>query len=255
MNRNRFIKIAVLLLGFFIFSGTTPWLAIEGKVVAIQGDKVKIKYEGKYAPRVGDKVSIGFRLDNEFVPVEGDWKVVDVNAEFFWAGAKGSGAGKPGLDYSAGVSTRNPQKRADLGPKQKKKDKGGNCIPFIPALKASVEKLRFFESGYGKVDPSLRMYKRRFSAKNSRYINWEILLKHPMPNQKIDFKINAKYYRPDGRLYAENNMNTYIAPKWAESQHFTGWGSKNPGTWKEGKYTVEIFVKDQKVAQGSFTVY
>ncbi|MFC1580157.1 hypothetical protein ACFL4N_04530 [Thermodesulfobacteriota bacterium] len=255
MTRDSSIKIAILLLGFFIFSASTPWLGIDGKVVEVQGGKVKIIFEGKYVPRIGDKVSIGFRLGNDFIPVEGNWKIIDINAEFAWASAKGSGAGKPGLDYEASVSTQNPQKRADLGPKQKKKDKGGNYIPFIPALKASVEKLRFFESGYGKVDPSLRMYKKRFSAKNSRYINWEILLKHPMPNQKTDFKINAKYYRPDGRLYAENNMNTYIDPKWTESQHFSGWGSKNPGTWKEGKYTVEIFVKDQKVAQESFTVY
>jgi len=122
MNTDQIKKIAILLFGFLIFSGTTPWLGIDGKVVEVQGKKVKIIFEGKYLPRIGDKVSIGFRLDNQFIPVEGDWKIVDINAEFAWASAEGAGAGKPGLDYEASVSTQNPQKRSNLVSTEKNAD-------------------------------------------------------------------------------------------------------------------------------------
>jgi len=164
MNRFKLINIAILMLGFFIFSGTTPWLGIDGKVVEVQGKKVKIIFEGKYVPRIGDKVSIGFRLGNDFIPVEGNWKIIDINAEFAWASAKGSGAGKPGLDYEASVSTQNPQKRADLGRSKKKKGKDVNYIPFIPALKANVENLRFFECGKSWPEFGQRVYKDRRSS-------------------------------------------------------------------------------------------
>jgi hypothetical protein len=254
MYRDRFIKIAILLLCFLIFSGTEPWLGIDGKVVEVQDKKVKIIFEGRFVPRIGDKVSIGFRLDNQFIPVEGNWKIVDINAEFAWASAKGAGAGKPGLDYEASVSTQNPQMRADLGRAQKKKGKDVNYIPFIPALKAKVEKLRFFESGNNLPAVGQRTYKNRFPAKSTRRINWEVQLKHPAPKQRTDFKITAKYYYPDGSLFTEHLLETYLDPEWTGSQHASGWGWNQQGNWKIGEYTVEIFVKDQKVAHGSFTV-
>jgi len=76
-----------------------------------------------------------------------------------------------------------------------------------------------------------------------------------MPNRKINFKITAKYYYPDGSLFTEHHIKTHIDAKGSESQHATGWGWNEPGNWKVGEYTVEIFVKDQKVTHGSFTVY
>jgi hypothetical protein len=255
MNRDRLIKIGILLLGFLVFLGTTPWIAIEGKVVEVQGGKAKIQYEGKYAPSINDKVDIGFKIGNDFVPVEGDWRVVDVNEQFFWAGAKGPGAGTPGLDYLATASTRNPQKRADLARPQKQKDKSGNYIPFIPTLKAHVESLRFFESGDNLPAAGARIYNDRFPQKSTRRINWELQLKHPAPGQKTDFKITAKYYFPDGSLFTEHHLETYLDATWTGSQHASGWGWTEPGNWKLGRYTVEIFVKYQKIAHGAFTVY
>ena len=255
MKRESFIEITILLLAFLIFSASTPWLAIQGKVVEVQGGKVKIKYEGQYAPRIGDEVDIGFKIGNDFVPVEGDWKVVDVNEQFFWASAKGPGTGTPGLDYLAAVSTRNPQKRADLGQAKEQMDKGGNYIPFIPTLKANVENLRFFESGDYLPAASARVYNDRFPQKSTRRINWELQLKHPAPGQKTDFKITAKYYLPDGSLFTEHHLETYLGATWTGSQHASGWGWSEPGHWKVGEYTVEIFVKYQKIAHGAFTVY
>lgn len=255
MLRDNFVKIFILLLGFILFCATTPWLGISGKVVEVQGNKAKIKYEGKYAPRIGDKVAIGFKIGNDFVPVEGDWKVIDVDERYFWAGAKGAGAGKPGLDYLASVSTRNPRKRADLGQPQKQMDKSGNYIPFIPTLRANVEKLRFFESGDALPAAGSRSYKDRFPQKSTRRINWELQLKHPAPGQKNGFKITAKYYFPDGSLFTEHHLETYLDATWTGSQHASGWGWSETGKWKTGKYTVEIFVKHQKIAHGTFTVY
>jgi hypothetical protein len=85
MNRTRFIKIFILFFGFLILCGTTPRIAIEGRVVEVQGSKAKIEYEGKYAPRIGDRVSIGFKIGNDFVPVEVKWKSSYHTSGWGWA--------------------------------------------------------------------------------------------------------------------------------------------------------------------------
>jgi len=116
------IKKSVILLVLFGLILRAPLLpaatTIKGTVVDVQGSKVKIEYNGEYAPSVGDPVEIGFEIGEDFAPVEGEWKIVEVNAQFAWAQAKGSGAGTPAIDYVAVMETQNPQDRADLTPPQ-----------------------------------------------------------------------------------------------------------------------------------------
>jgi len=124
MNKRKLNKILVLVAAFFLFSVTAPLLAaettIKGKVVEVDTSRVKIEYEGQYAPNVGDMVEIGFKLGNDFIPVEGDWKIVNVSAQFAWAQAKGAGAGTPAPDYLAVIQSNNPKARLPFVSKEEK---------------------------------------------------------------------------------------------------------------------------------------
>ena len=102
----------VLLILFF----TLPALAteIKGKVVDVENSRAKIAYESDFAPREGDKVQIGFELGEDFIPVEGEWRIVKVTLDFLWAESKTTDSGTPALNYLAVIQSDNPQKRSDL---------------------------------------------------------------------------------------------------------------------------------------------
>ena len=113
------VLFVLVLAGPLLAAGIT----IKGKVAEVRGSKVKITYSGEYAPNVGERVQIGFEIGGEFIPVEGKWKIVEVESDFAWARAGGSGAGTPATDYLAVIRSSNPQKRASLAPPVKKKEK------------------------------------------------------------------------------------------------------------------------------------
>jgi len=256
MNVTRKIT-AVLLILFLGFPAIAA--EIKGKVVEVEASRAKIAYESDFAPRAGDKVQIGFEHGEDFIPVEGDWRIVKVTIDFLWAESKTADPGTPALNYLVVIQSDNPQKRSDLSSSEKKRPDDGKQIEkqqliYIPSLNAKVTELRFFESGYGVSNFAQRVYKRQFPSSSSRYINWELNLKHPKPNQRIDFEITAIYYRPDDSILRKQTKKSYIKQNWTSSYHVLGWGSKKPGTWKVGTYRVDLFIKDQKVASGSFRI-
>jgi hypothetical protein len=130
----------------------------------------------------------------------------------------------------------------------------GQPLAEIPSLNATVTELLFYESGEGYPPKKDRIYSTEFNKSQVRYINWELNLKYPRPSSKTDFKIRAKYYRQGGNLHFNQEVNSYISPKWTSSNHSGGCGNKNPDTWKIGQYRVELFVAGSKVASGSFRI-
>jgi hypothetical protein len=72
----------------------------------------------------------------------------------------------------------------------------------IPLLNARVTTLKFYESGNENVPFEQRVYKQSFASETSRYIRWELRLRHPAPGRHIDFSIIA--------IYSRRNINTSI---------------------------------------------
>jgi hypothetical protein len=118
MNIERFFRAKVLLAAALIILATASLLtagsAIQGRVAGIQGGRVKIAYEGPYAPNIGDPIEIGFKIGDDFISVEGKWKIVEVGPEFVWAEVQGGGGGEPSLGYIAVIDSTNPQSRSGL---------------------------------------------------------------------------------------------------------------------------------------------
>lgn len=125
----------------------------------------------------------------------------------------------------------------------------------IPLLSANVSELNFYEKGEENIPKQQRKYRNRFSKSDTRFIRWELNLKHPDPGRRIDFDINAVWYKPDGSVFAEQTNSTRLEATWKSSWHAQGRGWKVPGNWKPGNYRVDLFVEGKKVASGSFEIF
>jgi len=128
-------------------------------------------------------------------------------------------------------------------------------IPYIPLLDANVKKMRFFKSGFDATPRRERGYKNRFSSSDTRYINWELNLAMPSQGRRVDFKIDAIWYRSDGSVLANQTKKAYIKPNWTNTYHSFGYGSKSRSWWLPGMYRVELYIEGEKVSSETFEVF
>jgi hypothetical protein len=136
--------------------------------------------------------------------------------------------------------------------------KAFDSLGNIPVLNADFESLKFFESGYdGIPDRSQRVYNNRLTQKETRYINWELNLKHPAPGRRIHLELQFVCKRADtGEIVVNEKVNSYIDSSWISSNHPASWGSKTPGAfWKKGVYALSTYVNGNPVAMRYFGVF
>jgi len=125
----------------------------------------------------------------------------------------------------------------------------------IPSLQATVTGVKFYEAGYDGAPMERRTYGTRFPRSATRLIWWELNLAYPDPGRRIDFAVEAFYFRPDGTLLNRHVDHYFIQSPWTGTAHSAGFGGREPGTWSPGPYRVEFHVAGQKVAEGSFEVF
>ena len=128
-------------------------------------------------------------------------------------------------------------------------------IPGFPIPGASVEELKFFESGYGAPKLGERVYATRFDHKTTRFLNWELNLQCPKTTARYPLSINAMWYNPDGSLMHDQKMETAAEAGWTEPVFNFGRGWADPGNWKEGTYRVDLYVLGNKITSASFEIY
>jgi len=121
-------------------------------------------------------------------------------------------------------------------------------------LSRFVTVFRFYESGPGYPDYNKRTYRDRFVSSLSRYINWEINFKLPALGRKLDYELEAVWTNPDGTELTRQQRKSWIEADWTTPYTGGGWGSKVWGAWKPGRYSVAVYVDQNKIAEGSFQV-
>lgn len=126
---------------------------------------------------------------------------------------------------------------------------------FIPEINAYVTEVKFYEAGYSGLSKNERKYTDRFDGSNTRYIYWELNLKHSQRSERTQFTVEAEWYKITGSLVAEQSYDGYIEPGWTTSYHNNGYGSRSGGFWKPGSYRVELFVDGKRIARKTFEVY
>ncbi|MDR4497770.1 MAG: tetratricopeptide repeat protein [Candidatus Scalindua sp.] len=125
---------------------------------------------------------------------------------------------------------------------------------FISSLNAKVTGLRFFEGDVKGQPYGQRKYSTVFSKSATRFIYWEMALAFPKSNRKSYFTIVSKFYNPHGNFMTRLTLQSNIEPGWTSSYHYHGYGWKTPGNWEIGTYRVDIFVDNQNVTSGTFTI-
>ncbi len=125
---------------------------------------------------------------------------------------------------------------------------------YISSLNARVTGLRFFEGDVKGPPYGQREYSTVFSKSSARYIYWEMTLAFPKANRKSSFTIVSKYYNPHGNFMTRLTSQGLIEPGWTWYRKYHGYGWKRPGNWETGTYRVDIFVDNQRVTSGNFTI-
>lgn len=116
--------------------------------------------------------------------------------------------------------------------------------------------VKFFESGYNATPQEQRVYREQFPASNTRYVFYELAVTnrlYQVRNQVSD--IVAVYYDVQGNEFGRVALNYEVPAAWAEADLWHGWGWDQPGNWKAGRYTVDLYVSGELAARKSFEIY
>lgn len=129
-----------------------------------------------------------------------------------------------------------------------------SSLDFVDSIGSYAQDMRFYESDTNGTPYEQRVYSTSFKSETARYIWWELVITHPPTGQRIDFIIHAVYYKPDGSIFYERDMNTYEEPDWTSSYLYSGAGWDQPGNWEKGTYTVVLYVNNIEIARASFQI-
>lgn len=72
--------------------------------------------------------------------------------------------------------------------------------------------------------------------------------------RRIDFVLEAIYYRPDGSILGRTILNNYVEAPWTGSRHWHAFGWSEPGKWSVGQYRLDVWEGENLVATSSFAI-
>ncbi|MEZ5428579.1 MAG: caspase domain-containing protein [Pyrinomonadaceae bacterium] len=125
---------------------------------------------------------------------------------------------------------------------------------YVPALNAKVTNLLFFESPQELTPSDKRVYATRFPL-NSRFICWQIEFEFPKQTARRDFRIRAIYYDSKNTALQTQEVDTYFEKGWENSMVAKGWGHSDGYSYGAGKYRVDVYYGNIKLASGWFEVF
>lgn len=127
-------------------------------------------------------------------------------------------------------------------------------LGYIPSVGARVVSLDFFETGTTLTPRDERVYTTSFDRPTTRFLSWELNLRHPPPAARIDFSIDTVIYHSDGTIWARYPSESHIGEGWTYSNRSRGWGTADGSYWQPGTYRAELSVGGDLVARGEFNV-
>ncbi|NUO02722.1 MAG: AAA family ATPase [Saprospiraceae bacterium] len=132
-------------------------------------------------------------------------------------------------------------------------DGGKNILPGEnPYL--DIQSIKLYEGPYDDVTEEERLYMRRFSSEETRYIYVEIALRNLLFHKSWQCELFVKFYN-DARELKGQVIRLHKVEKHDETIVFTaGWGSNVKGSWRKDRYTAEIIFMDRLLAVAPFEV-
>jgi hypothetical protein len=115
--------------------------------------------------------------------------------------------------------------------------------------------LRFYAAGSSAPEVSQRQFASRFPRSSTQFVYFQVELKYPWQYISAQYKLLARYYRPDGSLMGETENEIETRPEWRTFWNTGGRGWQEAGNWTPGVYRVEILIDDQHRITKGFTIY
>jgi hypothetical protein len=123
----------------------------------------------------------------------------------------------------------------------------------IPGIK--IAPLLFYEGPHDlTLEKSQRVYRQIFNRATARSIYWELDLTFPPPGRRIDFTLDALWYKPDGSELRRQTFPAHVDATWPNSWHTHGFGWVDAGHWPPGLYRVDLLFKGVRISSGSFQI-
>lgn len=121
-------------------------------------------------------------------------------------------------------------------------------------LRRSDIKFKFYEGDASGAEYAKRVYTKIFERSKTRYIHWEIFFNFTAFGQRVDYELEAVWLNSRGKEIRRQKLSSYIEPDWIYIYIGKGFGNPAVNNWDVGKYTVNIFMDDKKIAGDTFEV-
>ena len=117
-----------------------------------------------------------------------------------------------------------------------------------------VQSLKLYEGPYDDVSEDDRIYFRKFSSEETRYIYIEIILKNLHLSKSWQNELFTKFYNDARELKGQVVRLQRVEKKDEFIKVTAGWGSNVKGSWRKDRYTAELIFMDRLLAVIPFEV-
>ncbi|MEL6389526.1 MAG: AAA family ATPase [Bacteroidota bacterium] len=119
----------------------------------------------------------------------------------------------------------------------------------------SIKSVEYFEGKFDQNnDDEERVYYVEFDHKETRYVFVELTLENRIPNANWYSEIFIKFYNEARELKGEVIRLQKMKKGEDLIQITAGWGSNVKGSWRRGRYSVEVIFQDRMIAESSFVI-
>ncbi|HPQ21100.1 MAG TPA: AAA family ATPase [Saprospiraceae bacterium] len=107
--------------------------------------------------------------------------------------------------------------------------------------------MKLYEGNYNEVIPPERIYMKKFSASETRYIHLELIIENIFLKKEWYAEIFIKFFNEVKELKGQIVKLHKVNVEDTEIDLSAGWGSNLKGSWREGSYTAEVIFMDQLI--------
>ena len=117
-----------------------------------------------------------------------------------------------------------------------------------------LDSLKLYEGEYDDVAEENRGYYQKFSSEDTRYIYADIILNNKNLKTNWQCELFVKFYNQARELKGQVVRLQQIRPDEDQIRITAGWGSNVKGSWRKGRYTVELVFMEELLAVLPFEV-
>ncbi len=115
---------------------------------------------------------------------------------------------------------------------------------------------RFYEAGRAIHTESLRQFDTRFPKSTTQFVFYQVEMRNNLYRLfDSDYKLVARYYRPDGSLMNETEAEIEVESGYRTFWYSAARGWSEPGHWTPGTYRVEVAMDGKNTISGEFEIY